>query len=258
MKRSFAHWKLVSFAAVLAVCSSCLSASAADQAAKAKPKAEPESATKPVPRNGPRDKGWMARHLKMNERVKQGHVDLVFIGDSITNGWDGKGKEVWQEYYGHRNAVNLGIGGDRTQHVLWRLQNGNLEGIFPKLAVLMIGTNNSGSNTPEEIAAGVMAIVKELHARVPKTKILLLAIFPRGADSKDAKRQVNTKANAILAEQVAGDPLVQFLDIGPKFLTPDGTLPKEVMADRLHPGPAGYKTWAEAIEPIVAKEVGPK
>ena len=258
MKRLLESWKLVSLAAALAVCLSCVTAPAADQATQAKPKAPPQSATKPVPRNGPRDKGWMDRHLKMNERVKQGHVDLVFIGDSITHGWEGKGKEVWQEYYGNRNAVNLGIGGDRTQHVLWRLQNGNLEGISPKLAVLMIGTNNTGSNTPAEIAAGVMAIVKELHARVPKTKVLVLAIFPRGVDNTDSKRQVNAKANALVAEQVAGDPLVQFLDIGAKFLTPDGTLPKEVMADRLHPGPAGYKTWAEAIEPIVAKEVGPK
>jgi beta-glucosidase len=256
MKRSLEHWKLILLVAALAVCWSCLSTPAVAQATKAK--APAESATKPVPRNGPRDKSWMDRHLKMNERVKQGHVDLVFIGDSITHGWEGKGKEVWKEYYGNRNAVNLGIGGDRTQHVLWRLQNGNLDGISPKLAVLMIGTNNSGGNTPEEIAAGVTAIVKELHARVPKTKVLLLAIFPRGADNDDPKRKVNVQANTLVAAQVAGDPLVQFLDIGSKFLAADGTLPKEVMADRLHPGAAGYKTWAEAIEPIVLKEVGPK
>jgi beta-glucosidase len=254
MKRPLASWKSISLAAILALCLSYVSALAADQATKAKPKAPPESATKPVPRSGK----WMDRHLKMNERVKQGHVDLVFIGDSITHGWEGKGKDVWQQYYGNRNAVNLGIGGDRTQHVLWRLQNGNLEGISPKLAVLMIGTNNSGGNSPEEITAGVQAIVAELHARVPKTKILILAIFPRGPSNADPKRQVNTKANALIAQQIAGDPLVQFLDIGPKFVKADGELTKDVMPDLLHPNAVGYKIWAEAIEPIVAKEVGPK
>src|SRR5687767_14628351 len=99
-------------------------------------------AVKPVPR----DAGWMKRHESFNERVKKGNVDLIFIGDSITQGWEGAGKGVWEKYYGKRNAVNLGIGGDRTQHVLWRLENGNIKGIEPKLAVVMIGTNNSGSN----------------------------------------------------------------------------------------------------------------
>src|SRR5262249_2849509 len=105
----------------------------------------------------PRDANWMKRHDSFNERVKQGNVDLIFIGDSITQGWEGEspkgGKKIWEEFYGKRNAVNLGIGGDRTQHVLWRLDHGNIENIKPKLAVLMIGTNNSSTNTSEQIAA---------------------------------------------------------------------------------------------------------
>ena len=107
----------------------------------------------PVPRDG----GRLDRHEKFNERVKQGNVDLMFIGDSITQGWEGAGKDAWDKHYGKRNAVNLGIGGDRTQHVLWRLDNGNIDGISPKLAVLMIGTNNSNGNdnTAEEIGAGI-------------------------------------------------------------------------------------------------------
>ena len=104
------------------------------------------SAVTPVPGQG---KQWLERHEGFNERARQGNVDLILIGDSITHGWEGKGKDVWNEYYGKRNAVNLGIGGDRTQHVLWRLYHGNIDGISPKLAVLMIGTNNSGDNTPE-------------------------------------------------------------------------------------------------------------
>ena len=102
--------------------------------------AQENDAIKPVPR----DANWMKRHDSFNARIKQGNVDLLFIGDSITQGWEGAGKAAWSEKYGKRNAVNLGIGGDRTQHVLWRLDNGNIDGIKPKLAVLMIGTNNSG------------------------------------------------------------------------------------------------------------------
>lgn len=205
-------------------------------------------AIKPVPREG----GWAKRHESMNTRVKQGDVDLVFIGDSITQGWEGNGKKVWEEFYGKRNAVNLGIGGDRTQHVIWRLQNGNLEGISPKLAVIMIGTNNSGSNTPEEIAEGVTAIVGELQERTPDTKILLLATFPRGATPEDAKRQVNEKSNKIVA-QLAADDDVYFLDIGDEFLGEGGSLSRDIMPDLLHLNERGYTIWAESIEPTVTE-----
>jgi beta-glucosidase len=198
------------------------------------------------------DKWWTTRHDKVKERVKQGNVDLIFIGDSITNGWDGKGSAVWDKSYGKRNAVNLGFSGDRTQHVLWRLDNGEIDGISPKLAVIMIGTNNSGQNKPEDIAAGVKAIVERLRTKLPQTKILVLGIFPRGADDKDAKRQVNTKTNEIIAK-LADEKEVFYQDIGAKFLAKDGTLPKEIMPDLLHPNAKGYAIWAEAIEPTVAK-----
>jgi len=205
-------------------------------------------AVKPVPREG----GWMNRHNSFNERVKQGNVDLLFIGDSITQGWEGAGKEVWAKSYGHRNAVNLGIGGDRTQHVLWRLDHGNVDGINPKLAVLMIGTNNSGTNTSEQIADGVTAIVKKLREKLPNTKVLILGIFPRGADASDPKRKVNEGANAIIAK-LADGKMVEYLDIGPKFLNADGTLSKEIMPDLLHLSPKGYQIWADSIEEHVKR-----
>jgi lysophospholipase L1-like esterase len=205
----------------------------------------------PAPKPG----NWMTRHESFNERVKKGNVDLIFIGDSITAGWEGKGKLVWEEFYGKRNAVNLGIGGDRTQHVLWRLDNGNVEGIKPKLAVLMIGTNNSGNNTSEQIAAGVKAIVEKLRTKLPDTKVLVLAIFPRGADKATKGRVVNEGANEII-KKLADDKMVFFLDIGPKFLGEDGTLSKEVMPDLLHLNEKSYRTWAESIEPSVKKLMG--
>ena len=213
--------------------------------------AQDHDAVKPVPR----DANWMKRHDSMNERVKKGNVDLLFIGDSITQAWEGPGKAVWAEKYEKRNAVNLDIGGGRTQHVLWRLENGNIEGIKPKLAVIMIGTNNSGSNTSEQIADGITAIVKKLRDKLPETKILLLGIFPRGADDENKQRQVNMQANEIVAK-LADGKMVEYLNISSKFLDDKRVLSKEVMPDLLHLTPAAYQTWADSIESHVARMMG--
>jgi len=208
-------------------------------------------AVQPVPRGG----GWVKRHEAMNERVAQGNVDLVFIGDSITQGWEGNGKNVWNEFYGNRNAVNLGIGGDRTQHVIWRLDHGNLQGISPDLAVVMIGTNNANSNTPEEIADGIKVIIEQLKDKTPETEILLLGVFPRGATPDDRLRQVNQKTNEIVSELADGKQ-VHYLDIGKEFLEEDGTLSRDIMPDLLHLNEKGYRIWAESIEPKVAQLMG--
>jgi lysophospholipase L1-like esterase len=208
----------------------------------------------PVPRAD--NPGWMARHEKFNERIKQGRVDLLLIGDSITQGWEGNGKDAWAKYYDKRNAVNLGIGGDRTEHVLWRLDNGNVDGISPKAAVLMIGTNNAGSNSAEEIGAGIQAIVKKLREKLPQTKVLILAVFPRG-EQPGPVREKNAEASKI-ASQLADGKMVYFLDIGDKFLSPDGSLSKDIMPDFLHLSPAGYEIWAASIEPKVVELMGEK
>jgi beta-glucosidase len=213
--------------------------------------ADKNDAVIPAPREG----GWMKRHESFNERVRKGNVDLIFIGDSITQGWEGPGKQVWDEFYGKRNAVNLGISGDRTQHVLWRLDHGNIDGISPKLAVVMIGTNNSGSNTSEQIAEGVKAIVEKLKDKLPKTKILVLGIFPRGADGGDPRRKVNEGANERIARLADGQQ-VHYLDIGKNFLATDGTLSKEVMPDLLHLNEKSYRIWAQSIEPKVKELMG--
>lgn len=213
--------------------------------------AHANSATEPAPKN---EEWWQARHASMNERVKQGNADLLFIGDSITHGWEGEGAAVWEQYYAPRNAVNLGIGGDQTQHVLWRLENGNIDGLSPKLAVIMIGTNNHAANSAEEIAEGVTAIVRKLRNDLPDMKILLLAIFPRtdvGQEFQDKLKKVNT-----LIADLAADKMVTCFDIGRFFLDDAGNLPTEVMPDLLHPNAKGYKIWAEAIEPKIAELMG--
>ncbi len=202
------------------------------------------------------DDGWKQRHAGLNEEAKKGGYEMIFLGDSITDGWHGGGRLVWSKFYDKRHALNLGIGGDRTQHVLWRIENGNIEGLHPKLAVLMIGTNNSNGNdnTAEEIGAGIQAIVKKLREKLPETKVLVLAIFPRG-EKPNPQREKNAKASEIAA-QLADNKDVFYLDIGPKFLASDGTLARDIMPDLLHLSPTAYEMWAEAIEPKVAEVFG--
>jgi lysophospholipase L1-like esterase len=197
----------------------------------------------PVPRDGP----WMELHHRFVERAKTGHVDLLFLGDSITQGWNEN--EVWKRFYAPRNAANFGIGGDRTQHVLWRIKNGELDGIKPKVAVLMIGTNNAGSDTPAEIAQGITAIVRELRQRLPETRVLLLGVFPR-SEKPDSLRDRLKSVNEKIAKLDDGEH-VRFLDIGKTFLEQDLTIPKAVMPDFLHLSRLGYRRWADAMEPAL-------
>jgi len=204
-------------------------------------------ATTPVPRND-----WMIQHERFNAIAQKGDVDVVFLGDSITNGWGGAGKAIWTERFAPLKAANFGIGGDRTQHVLWRVQNGNFAGITPKAVVLMIGTNNTGSDTAEQIAEGVEAIVKEIQKLSPTTKILLLGVFPRAEKSDNPARVKIAAINAIISKLDDGAK-VAYLDIGQKFLQPDGTLTREIMPDLLHLSPAGYQIWADAIQEKLAE-----
>jgi len=211
----------------------------------------------------PREAAWVKRHEGFVEIAKQGNVDLLFVGDSITDAWrreERGGKKVWDAQFAPLKAANFGIGGDRTQHVLWRLQNGELDGIKPKAVVLMIGTNNTGferdgttaRNSPAETAEGVAAIVKHLRAKQPQAKILLLAIFPRGEKPDHPQRKQVAEINAVIKKLHDGKN-IHFLDIGKQFLAADGTLPKEIMPDFLHLTEEGYARWAAAIKEPLAK-----
>jgi lysophospholipase L1-like esterase len=180
----------------------------------------------------------------------------LFMGDSITDGWRGRGINVWNKYYAPQHAANFGIGGDRTEHVLWRMDHGELDGIKPKVVVLMIGTNNTGKekdgrlrNTIPQVIEGVTAVVTEIRAKLPDSKILLLAIFPRG-NIDDFQRGEVAVINTALAKLDDGSK-VKFLDIGPKFLEADGTLPRSIMPDLLHPNERGYQIWADAMNPTL-------
>ncbi len=208
----------------------------------------------PVPRTGKA----VARQSLVLKRAKDapGDYDIEFIGDSITEGWEGRGSNVWHEFYGKRKVINFGVGGDRTQHVLWRFEQGQLDGIKAKVAVVMIGTNNSNKddNTEAEILAGVTAIVEQIRERQPDTKIILLGIFPRGA-TFSAQRGKILQVNQALARLDDGTHIF-YLDIGSQLIQNDGSISKAMMADYLHPGAAGYEIWAKAMEPKIVQLLG--
>ena len=200
------------------------------------------------------------RFKQQSERMAQGDVDLLMVGDSITHGWEGAGKDVWQKYYGNRKAMNFGIGGDRTGHVLWRIDHSPMDKISPKMAVVMIGTNNvgHGSSNSEQTVEGIKLIVDKLKALYPSMKILLLDVFPR--DNKpDGKLRKAVEAINDGLEDIYEDGKVenvQLLDLENYFLTKEEILPPELFPDFLHPNAAGYEIWAAAIEPMVVEALG--
>jgi lysophospholipase L1-like esterase len=204
---------------------------------------------------------WAKRHAAVTALVKERKPALVFVGDSITQMFGGEprdrsqpGKDVWDNYYGTRNAANLGFGYDYTENTLWRLQHGELDGAAAKLVVVNIGTNNMGKNSAPEIVEGIKAVLAEIRRAQPATAILLLGIYPRGA-KPDATREKIAAVNRDLA-QLGGKDRITFLDVTAKLLQPDGTITKEVMADYLHPSARGYEIIAEAIEPTVKQLLG--
>jgi beta-glucosidase len=199
------------------------------------------------------------RFLMLNTRVQhnRGEIDLLFIGDSITERWETMGSKVWKEYYGNLKALNLGIGADRTQHVLWRLENENVNGIEPKIAVVLIGTNNSGAgrNTTHEMHTGVVAVVEKLLEKLPNTEILLLGIFPRGRTFNEQRGKI-TQVNQAL-RLLEKHNRVHFLDFGQRFLEKGGTIPESIMPDAVHLSEEGYQIWAEAMEPLIEVLLSP-
>jgi len=212
------------------------------------------AAVVPVPQTA---SWWTTRHEHTLERIRQGDVDLLLIGDSITQGWADEGRRIWDAYYGRRRAVNLGFNDDRTEHVLWRLDHGEIEGIQPKLVIVMIGTNNTGArhDPPEETAAGIQAILMTLRKSLPGTKILLLGVFPRSVSADDPLRRSNAAINDRL-RIYADNQQVFFLDLSRHFLDSRGRLSRDLMPDYLHPSERGYQVWAAGMEDVIRKLLG--
>ncbi len=228
------------FAALLGLCSGVLQQST------------PNPATTPANRLA--EDWWKQRHEACVSMTKKGGLDLIFIGDSITQGWEGEGRSHWAEICGGLTAGNFGFSGDRTEHVIWRLQNGEILGLKPKVIVMMIGTNNigHGSSNAEQTASGVTEIVKILRKGMPQSKILLLGIFPRGANADDPMFKSVKKASELFSTLHDGKD-VFFEDIGYAFVRPNGELRSKLMPDLLHLNDDGYGIWAQAVAPMIAK-----
>lgn len=224
------------------------------------------------------------RHAQKVEQVRSGDFDLVMIGDSITHTVGempgdpyGPLKEVWERHFAPRKAINLGYSGFRTENILWNLENGELEfRRSPKVAVLLIGTNNTDDrhfktvHSAQQIFEGTQAIVDLVRKRHPKTKIVILRIFPRGDDRQEGSKEYRgkvfhgsdacvrtAKEAGLLTRQLANNRNVFWLDLNPVFLHPDGTIRIELMPDLLHPNKAGAEAWAQALEPMLTRLMGP-
>ena len=205
---------------------------------------------------------WYERHkdvLKVKDTI---NPEIVLIGDSITHLWGGEpkgranGPKAFEETFGKKRVLNMGFGWDRTQNVLWRLDNGEFDGLKPKYVVLNIGTNNfSGTknaraSSPEEVAEGIKAICERVQKKSPDTKIVLMAVFPRGAKPTDGFRAKITAVNKLIADYAAAQKFA-FVDIGPKFLDAEGNIPRDMMGDAVHPTEKGYAIWGAALKDVL-------
>ena len=211
-----------------------------------------------APLAGEQPPAWRDHQALLNRRAAAAGAAarVIFLGDSLTQSWEQTGRAVWEHYYAARQALNFGIGGDRTQHVLWRVNHGNVDGLSPKVAVVLIGTNNTDGddNTVGQIADGIAAIVAALRKKLPGTTILLLAILPRG-ENPSVRRGKVLQVNQVI-RQLADGIHVRWLAFGERFVGFDGRISRELMPDYLHLSPQGYALWAEAMEDEMSTLLG--
>ena len=217
----------------------------------------------PVPKLEGDAYDWWGRHAAALRARDTLRPEVVLIGDSITHRWGGEprdlpasGPRAWESVFGGRRVLNLGFGWDRTQNVLWRLDHGEFDGLHPKAVILLIGTNNTSPgharpNTPAEIADGVREICGRLRSKAPGVRIILMAILPREEKPDHPRRAVLAETNRLLSEFARANQL-EFLDIGPKLLQPDGTISRAILRDFCHPTEKGYQIWADALRPGLA------
>ena len=238
--------RIGSLAALLSVLTLCLATAAVLQAAEPPPVPPLTASTTPTLRDD-----WVQLHESMvaDAKARADKIQIVLVGDSITRRWTtGAGREFYAKRYEPVGAINLGISADGTQHVLWRLQHGVLDGLHPKMALIMIGTNNLARSEPPAVANGVWAIVEQIRRTHPETRVLVEGIFPRLQADLNAKIPA---VNQLLAKLDDGK-MVKYIDFGKQFLLADGSLNQKIFTDGTHPeDPEGFRIWADAVQPTV-------
>ena len=228
------------------------------------PKPPPIAADVPVPRT---DANSLVAHVQLLEKTKQGRADIYFEGDSIARRWGATDYPQllanWNRNFFGWNAADFAWGADQTQNILWRLDNGELDGVNPKVVVLLAGTNNVGRAIPagaedavvEDITKGIQAIVTTIRSKAPEATVIVMGIFPRN-DNMDVMPAIN-RINANLAK-LSESPKVRFLNINDKLADAQGKLFDGMMnPDKLHPTEKGYQVWADALMPIFRELLGP-
>lgn len=203
---------------------------------------------------------WTERHQRFCLRAKSGEIDLLFLGDSITDFWRDTGERVWNREFVPQRATNFGITADRIQHLLWRLKNGEMEGFIPKIVFLLIGANNTGPekdtgklrNTTPEIVEGISHLVDILSQKWPTTEIIVLALFPLGKFAGKKLQQI-MEVNVLLKHEIEkkNKALLRFLDFGHIFLLPNGEINPLLMPDLAHPSEAGYELVAKELKEYI-------
>ena len=201
---------------------------------------------------------WIERHQTILSRLTK-DPELILIGNSIFQSLDDENRqEVWEKYLDQYRTVNMGISGDRTENVIWRLQNGSLENINPKVAVILIGTNNTDGNhypnisTPEELAGGIWKICEIVEEKLPDTKILIMGILPYGYKPSH-RDNINKATNSLSSNFPEKNPIIHYTDIGHVYLDTGGKVRKELMPDYLHPNSEGHLLMFEALEDEIAR-----
>lgn len=192
---------------------------------------------------------WLPTHRGFVKKAQKGGFDVLFLGDSITNGWSGAGKTIFAEHYEPLKALNIGIGGDTTRQTLWRIDHDALSGIEPKVVVLMIGVNNifTGTGNDEEIARGIEEVTKQILAKRPKSKILLQSILPQG---NKANTERSKNINAMIAK--LANEQIRYLDLTSTFQDADGNLNESLYRnDKVHLSTEGYAAWDAVLRPVL-------
>jgi beta-glucosidase len=206
--------------------------------------------------HGRKEMWWKARHYQYRAEAANRPINILFLGDSITDNWRIAGKPIWDVEYAPLQAANFGMQGDQTEQLLWRVEHGELRNMSPQLVVILIGTNNiRNGDKPEDIVRGISRIVDTVGKKLRRSKILLLGILPREASPSSRLRTKVKEVNERIARLDNGSS-IRFLDIGQHFLNPDGTLKTELMPDGLHPGTEGYRVFADALRPTFIELVG--
>tara|TARA_R110002167_G_scaffold74663_3_gene208803 strand:- start:6417 stop:7178 length:762 start_codon:yes stop_codon:yes gene_type:complete len=194
---------------------------------------------------------WQQRHQDILSADKSA-VKLLFLGDSITQQWqhEAYGLPIWQQYYGDEFAFNMGFSGDKTQHLLWRIENGELNGVSPDVTVLMIGTNNVEDDKAEDIAEGINLIIEQVQLKLPQTKLIVHRIFPRGNADNPARLIIDAASQIISSK--ANEQSFIYVDINERFEDGEGNVLDSLMYDGLHLTTKGYQVWADALSEYIA------